>query len=793
MPEYLKSIICFFASSVLLVPTLSVASQTGIPGYSQNASGASSCHACHEQPLNAPSNTLSITGSNTVLAGSTNSYTLKLEIPYFQDISYAGFDLRASQGTLLSVDNETSIINSELVHSNRKAISDTGSSYEVQWTFNWLAPATVGNRMFYACGLPVNGDGSEVPAKMFGSTDGFVACTTFNIQVQQAPSSVAGDNQTLTELNPVVLNGSSSIDADGSIVSYLWQQLSGAPVALSNPATSTASFTAPNVGDNATEELIFRLTVTDNDGLSDTDSASIFVQGVLVSNQPPDAETGNNQSVNENTPVNLDASGSTDDGYIASYLWEQIAGINSVVLNNANSVNPSFTAPAVDSAGDSLIFQLTVTDDLGVASTETTTVTINDVDTPPTAIITDASGVVISAINNNAQVTLYGNFSNDAEGPITAYSWSQAAGPAIINPGPGNAASFSFTTPDDLGNSIDIQLNVTGDAGLIQKSVSVTLILNNLPPQVSAAVNQTVTEGSIIDLHGSVSDANNNLSSVQWRQINCASNCIIQTVDIALPLIANEAHLNILSPSITPENSGLTLDFELIATDAGGLSATSGMQVIITDNGIGRFPDNAISFTSVNNQPMAIMVESLDPAMTATISELLVEDASNVSDNTNRPVSFPYGLINLEISLSKPGSVLVTLYFPEPVTEAYDFYQYMISNGWVNTTKAKDFNDINFDAINGWSEISEEVEFSADRSRVMILLTDGGPSDQNLAPNIISIKAGTGENQPSTNSQPGATGALNPLMLILFSLIVLLSRHSFLSYLRLKPARIYKH
>jgi hypothetical protein len=546
--------------------------------------------------------------------------------------------------------------------------------------------------------------------------------------------------------------------------------------ALNNANTDTANTTAPNVAANTTDELIFKLTVTDNNGLTNTDTMSVFVQDVLVSNLPPVASAGSSQNVNENTLVILDASASSDDGSIVSYLWEQTTGVNMVTLSNANIATLDFTAPAVDNTGDMLTFQLTVTDNLGVSATDSTTVTINDVDTPPTAKITDASGVVISAINNNGQITLYGNFSSDPEGPITAYSWSQTAGPAIINPGVNNESSFSFTAPDAPGNSIDIQLTVTGDEGSVQNSITATLTLDNLPPVVIADVDQTVTEGNMINLQGTVTDANNNLVSVLWRQINCGTNCIMQPVNVALPLLANNAQVNVFSPSITPDNNALVLDFELIATDADGLSATSTTKVTINDNSITGFPSSATPFISFNNQPMAISVESLDPAVTEFISNLLPEDNTSVADNINRPQSFPYDLTSLEITLSAPGSVLVTLYFPEPVADDFDFYQYLDSNGWINTSKAKDFNDINFSTTTGWKEITEEAELSTDRRNVAFLLTDGGPGDQDPASLVISSKGGIGENQASTASQPGATGALGPLNLMLFMLSLYLFR-----------------
>ena len=764
----------FIKSVIISAPLICNASQSGIPAYSLNATGSSSCHNCHSFSDSAPSNSLAITGINSVLAGSTNSYSIKLIAPYTQPVSFGGFDLSTSAGTLLSTDAETSIINSELVHSDRKATIDTGSSYDVQWAFDWQAPAVAGTTTLSACGLPVNGDGEEVPSDHHGSDDGLVACTTFNIQVLQKPTAIAGNNQTLTENNNVLLDGSLSSDTDGSISSYLWEQTAGTIATLNDASSANADFIAPNVSSNTTDELIFRLTVTDNDGLTDTDTLSIFVQDALVTNQPPIASAGNNQSVNETTIVNLDASASTDDGTISSYLWEQTGGTYTVALSNTGIVNPTFTAPAVDSSGDVLNFQLTVTDDLGVSATDTVMITINDVDTPPTAKITDASGVVITAINNNAPVTLYGNFSNDPEGPITAYSWSQTAGTTIINAGPTNSNSFSFTAPDDLGNSIDIQLTVTGDEGFVQDTINATLLLNNLPPVVDAGLEQIVTEGETITLHGFVTDPNNNLSSVQWQQINCNSSCIMPLVNVALPLTNDDAHATILSPPVSGNSQ--TLVFELTASDTGGLLSTSTTQVIVNDNGIGNFPADAIPFTSFNGRPMAISVQSLDPAVTAVITQLQPDDNASISDNTNRPASFPYELTNLEITLSAPGSVRVTLYFPEALNADYDFYQYLNNYNWVNTSKAKNFDDLNFDASNGWQEITEQAELSADRRSVSFLLTDGGPSDENPATLVISTRTAMAQNPPVTIKQPGATGTVSPLSPWLFSFSLYLLR-----------------
>ena len=768
------------AIGVLLFSSQAQASQTGIPGYSLSSTGSNSCHACHTPPTSAPANTLAITGNTTVLTSSFNAFTIKLSAPYTQTASHGGFNISSSHGTLATANGETLIANSELVHSNRKATTDTGSSYDVSWNFNWQAPATAGSSTFYACGLPVNGDGLATASGGGGggggpgpggphhgqtsSMDGFTACTSISIQVLQPPTANAGANQTVAEGSAgVTLDGSTSTD-DG-VMTYQWQQISGTPITLTNAGQSIATFDAPLV--TTTSELIFRLTVTDNDGNTSTDTISVFVQDALDLNTPPIANAGNDQNVNENTLVTLDGTASSDNVAISNYLWEQVAG-TFVMLDSYSIASPTFTAPPVSSAGELLTFQLTVTDGPGLQATSTVNVTVNDLDNPPVAKISDSSGTVITAIANNGQITLYGNFSNDPDGPISAYNWLQTAGPAILNPGITNTPQFTFTTPDSPGNSIDIQLTVTGDQGIVQNSITSTLTLNNLPPVVLAGVNQIYLEGETIYLDGLVSDPNNDITSILWQQINCVTSCITLPVN-------NQQSISFTLPPITPAESGLIMDFQLSATDATGLSSMATTSITIIDNGINSYPGDAISFYSNNSQPMAINLTSTDPLTNIEISVLQPISPDSITDTINRPSSFPYDLLNFEVILSNPGTVAeITLFFPEAAPEDLDFYQYINTNGWINNSGARDFDNLIF-TTGGWAETSEQAYFNADRTQVTLQITDGGPSDADgLANGVINYTSGIGRKPAAAHQQAGASGSIHPLsaFVLLFILFI---------------------
>ncbi|MEH6611141.1 MAG: S8 family serine peptidase [Halioglobus sp.] len=93
----------------------------------------------------------------------------------------------------------------------------------------------------------------------------------------QAPIANAGGAQTVSGFAEVILDGTSSSDPDGSIDSWQWQQTAGPVVILAATDNPQTSFTAPDLPQGA--ELVFTLTVTDNEGASDVASATVVVAG----------------------------------------------------------------------------------------------------------------------------------------------------------------------------------------------------------------------------------------------------------------------------------------------------------------------------------------------------------------------------------------------------------------------------------------------------------------------------------------------------------------------------------
>ena len=206
-------------------------------------------------------------------------------------------------------------------------------------------------------------------------------------------------------VNPAVngwvqFDGSASADSDGSIVSYSWSFGDGT---TDSGSAVWKRFVLPGT-------YTVTLTVTDNDGASDSVAQTITVGG--VSNLPPNAAfsyTPPSPGVGE--WIRFDGRSSSDvDGTIASYAWSFGDGTPSAAGSVVYHQFP---------VGGTYIVSLTVTDNDGAADTTTQTLVIGQAQQAPVAAFsyTPPSPIVGQAVVFNAQA------SYDPDGSIVSYLW----------------------------------------------------------------------------------------------------------------------------------------------------------------------------------------------------------------------------------------------------------------------------------------------------------------------------------------------------------------------------------
>ena len=233
----------------------------------------------------------------------------------------------------------------------------------------------------------------------------------------------------------------------------------------------------------------FAVTAFSDDGVESDFSNQVSITTDLpVENQMPHANAGMDQTVSEGETVYLSGAGSTDlEGSISAYQWRQVSG-PTVALTGADSVQTSFFTPDVGTNGVALSFELQVTDAGGLSDSDTCTVNVTWMNDTPIA----SAGSDRSAIPNEL-VTLDGSASNDPDGGIITYQWSQKQGPTVsISNSALPCPSFKVPELNTAGTSFVFELTVTDAGGLMSSDECVISIARPIPI-VSVAESQSET------------------------------------------------------------------------------------------------------------------------------------------------------------------------------------------------------------------------------------------------------------------------------------------------------------
>ncbi|PSL20356.1 PKD domain-containing protein [Chitinophaga ginsengisoli] len=261
-----------------------------------------------------------------------------------------------------------------------------------------------------------------------------------NLAPNVAPVANAGPDQTITlPTSTVNLNGSASTDADGSIVKYAWNKLSG-------PAGGT--FTQSGVAVTSATGLVegtylLTLTVTDNDNVTDVDTVKVVVKSAPITNKPPVANAGSDVTIT--LPVNsviLNGAASSDpDGVITNYQWLKMSGKDVRFSNSQGIIN---VVSALTEG--TYVFELVVTDNKNATTRDNITVTVlpaSGTNTSDKAPVARTQGDLTLKLPKES-MTADGSASYATNSKITSYAWRQVYGPLPA----------SFSAPDARSTKI---------------------------------------------------------------------------------------------------------------------------------------------------------------------------------------------------------------------------------------------------------------------------------------------------------------------------------------------------
>lgn len=309
------------------------------------------------------------------------------------------------------------------------------------------------------------------------------------------PVASAGTDQWPAPGATVTLAGSGS-DSDGRVDGYAWTQIAGPTVTLSGASSATATFTAPAVTERTT--LSFLLTVTDDEGATDSDEVSVWVWPQATNNLPPVADAGTDQTVASGATVTLTGSGSDSDGWVNSYEWTQAAG-PTVTLSDAWSATATFTAPTV-TAQTTLTFHLTVTDNEGAIGIDEMHVTVLPPGTtlPATNLPPMADARANQTVLAGAVVKLRGSGS-DPDGRVASYSWEQTVGPTA-SLWAASSATAAFAAPAVTARTtLTFRLTVTDDNGATS-SDEATVIVDPVGPDTPVNIPDGALRAALYNL-----------------------------------------------------------------------------------------------------------------------------------------------------------------------------------------------------------------------------------------------------------------------------------------------------
>ena len=310
------------------------------------------------------------------------------------------------------------------------------------------------------------------------------AIDEMNININYIPIADAGPDILAAPDETIVLDGSSSVDPDGEIISWNWDTGDGHTL---NGKKVTHAYKKSGI-------YHALLTVIDN---SKHEKAINFDDVKITINYKPVANAGDDLVVAPLETVSFNAGKSYDyDGQISMYIWRFSDGIT----KNGKLVKRQFKKSGIYTAN------LTVVDNSKVKNSTACDQIVIHVNHQPVA---KAQKLIYT---NNRNIILDASSSIDADGDVLKYIWN-------LGDGSNNLAGVKVIHTYAKGGIYPAILTVDDNKGLSNSISKQTVkIVINERPSANAGKDKTVCAGSLVIFDASESnDPENGRMKYQWK------------------------------------------------------------------------------------------------------------------------------------------------------------------------------------------------------------------------------------------------------------------------------------
>lgn len=389
-------------------------------------------------------------------------------------------------------------------------------------------------------------------------------------------------------------------DPDGDALTFSVGSVTGGTATVAN---GTVTFT-PNANFSGAASLV--VTVTDSEGLTDTQTVNITVSPVADN---PTIGTITAPAVTEDTPVVIPVTATDPDGGAVVVTVGNVTGGTATVGENGSitfTPTPNYSGPAS--------FVVTGTDSSGATVTQTVNLTVSAVNDAP--VITPIADQSISQ-GTTATVPVT---TTDAEGQAVTLTVGNATnGTAVVNPN----GTITFTPAAGFAGAGSFVVTATDAGGASStQTVNVTVQANTAPVLADIAAKTTAEDTAII-IPVSATDAEG--QAITFTATSATNGTAV----------VNPNGTITFTPAANFNGAASVL---VTARDSGGLTDTQTVNITVTavNDAPTKGPENTNTITTDENTPAEFIIDVLDvdtPDSGLTVTLIDAPDHGDITDD----------------------------------------------------------------------------------------------------------------------------------------------------------------